>query len=176
MGADYLFELISIVHWVPQFIGHSKMFTQCGVSFGKMTNFIPRWFFVIFSTLVTSVCSHVSTVCCKCNDLGNNFALKFHWPMNNSTVCIENYYFQTEKFMAKYHNYLDLLAAYLDFTNINISRGFILSFLSSMAFGRIKIWRTFMPSIFHILEMCLYLEKCHFWYVKKQDVLLNGTH
>jgi hypothetical protein len=26
MGADYLFELISIVHCVPQFIGHNKIF------------------------------------------------------------------------------------------------------------------------------------------------------
>ena len=26
MGADYSFELISIVHWVPQFIGHNKIF------------------------------------------------------------------------------------------------------------------------------------------------------
>jgi len=26
MGADYSFELVSIVHWVPQFIGHNKIF------------------------------------------------------------------------------------------------------------------------------------------------------
>ena len=26
MGANYLFELISIVHSVPQFIGHNKIF------------------------------------------------------------------------------------------------------------------------------------------------------
>ena len=26
ISAEYLFELISIVHWVPQFIGHNKIF------------------------------------------------------------------------------------------------------------------------------------------------------
>ena len=26
MGADYSFEVISIVHWVPKFIGHNKIF------------------------------------------------------------------------------------------------------------------------------------------------------
>ena len=26
VGADYSFELISVVHWVPQFIGHNKTF------------------------------------------------------------------------------------------------------------------------------------------------------
>ena len=26
MGGDYLFELISITHWVPKFIGHNKTF------------------------------------------------------------------------------------------------------------------------------------------------------
>ena len=26
MGANYSFELVSIVHWVPQFIGHNKIF------------------------------------------------------------------------------------------------------------------------------------------------------
>ena len=32
MGADYSFELISIVHWVPQFIGHNKIFLGSVIS------------------------------------------------------------------------------------------------------------------------------------------------
>ena len=33
MGGDYSFEFISIVHWVPQFIGHNKIFLGSVVSF-----------------------------------------------------------------------------------------------------------------------------------------------
>ena len=35
MGADYSFELISIVHWVLQFIGHNKIFLGSVLSFQR---------------------------------------------------------------------------------------------------------------------------------------------
>ena len=53
MGSDYSFELISIVHWVPQFIGHNKIFLGSVVrsltiflSFSVthvLRNGIPQW-------------------------------------------------------------------------------------------------------------------------------------
>ena len=35
MGADYSFELIFLVHWVPQFIGHNKSFLDSVLYFCK---------------------------------------------------------------------------------------------------------------------------------------------
>jgi hypothetical protein len=42
MGADYSFELIYIVHWVLQFIGHNKIF-QGSVGSKSPTIWSPLW-------------------------------------------------------------------------------------------------------------------------------------
>ena len=47
MGADYSFELISIIHWVPQFIGHNKIFL--GSVFPALDIYYRTFIFVTFS-------------------------------------------------------------------------------------------------------------------------------
>ena len=54
MGAYYSFELISIVHWVPKFIGHNKIFLgsvawQRTLKKGKVTNSMAKPFLPSYS-------------------------------------------------------------------------------------------------------------------------------
>jgi hypothetical protein len=60
MGADFSFEFISIVHWVPQFIGHNKIFLGGLIKFiysEKATKFCE-----IFPLLLTTVHTVKSSV------------------------------------------------------------------------------------------------------------------
>ena len=48
MSADYSFELIFIVRWVPQFIGHNKIFL------GSVTKYVPQTTLrVLFVAVIT---------------------------------------------------------------------------------------------------------------------------
>ena len=48
MGADYSFELNSIVHYVPQFIGHNKIFLA------SVTKYVPQTTLrVLFVAVIT---------------------------------------------------------------------------------------------------------------------------
>ena len=51
MGADYSFELISIVHWVPQFIGHNNIFLGSVCIKIKRSNKNKNWTFIQNSNL-----------------------------------------------------------------------------------------------------------------------------
>ena len=65
MGADYSFELISIVHWVPQFFTHNKLILD-GVEFYD-GDYDDEW---DIAPGDTALCTE-----CLCKGMRKNYAL-----------------------------------------------------------------------------------------------------